>query len=329
MASERASPSIPEPLFREAALWLARLDDPTLDDRTRAAFHDWLARDDRHLAAYDQAERVWTGASANTPSGPRDDAAIEALVRGAKRGRGRKRAARTLAAGLCALMLAGGGEWVRRGGLDDLRSDYVTAPGARRIVELADGSVIRLNTDSALAVELEPRQRRVRLFRGEAFFEVAHDPARPFVVVTDHGETRVTGTAFNLRETGDETRVSLVEGRVRLSPLESPGNSVALAAGQEAEVRPDRVGMPRAFDAESATAWQRGQIVFFQTRLADVVEELNRYQRGRIMVLGERLRAQPVTGVFDSRDPDQAIANIEATLGVSALRLGGALTILR
>lgn len=317
-------PSQDDAAFEAASRWHARLREPDADAQTHEAFQEWLAADPRHFEAYEQAERLWA-AMGSGPAGRRDDAAIAVLIEGAVP---RRRAGRNILAGLLVGLCLLGAEWVRRGGLDDLRADHIAAVGEHRTIELADGSVIELNTDTALAVALEPGERRIRLFRGEAFFAVAPDAERPFVVTTAEGEVRVTGTRFNVRMRDDVTEVGLAEGSVSLTAAARPGASLRLAPGEEGVLTPTGLGPVRPFEADAATAWRRGQMVFFRAPLGELIDELNRYQRGRIVILSERVRALPVTGVFDTRDPASVIDMIEATLGITSLRLTSALIIL-
>ncbi|WP_018388465.1 FecR family protein [Ancylobacter sp. FA202] len=310
--------------FEAASRWHARLREPAANAQTHAAFQAWLADDPAHFEAYEQAERLWA-AMGGAAGGRRDEAAITALVESAAP---RRRLGRGLVAGLLLCLSLGGAEWVRRGGLDDLRADHIAAIGEHRTIQLDDGSVVELNTDTALAVDLKPGQRRVRLFRGEAFFQVASDPQRPFLVSTGEGEVRVTGTSFNVRLRDDVTEVGLVEGAVSLTAAADPDASLRLSPGEEGVLTSSGLGQVRPFPADTATAWRRGQMVFFRAPLGELIGELNRYQRGRILILSERVRALPVTGVFDTSDPASVIDMIEATLGVSSLRLTNALIVI-
>lgn len=323
----KAAPTaVSDAAFAEASLWHARLREPDIATQTLEAFQDWLAADPGHLDAYDQAERLWAVMGEERTGATRDDAAIEALVESV---RPRRRLARAVITGLLLCVVVGGAEWVRRGGIDDLRADYIAPVGAQRTVQLADGSSVQLNTDTAIAVDLAPARRSVRLFRGEAFFQVEHDPQRPFFVETGNGEVRVTGTSFNVRVRNGITEVGLVKGGVRLTAADRPDRTLNLAPGEEGEITAQGLSAPRSFDADRLTAWRRGQVVFFRTPLGEVIDELNRYQRGRILVLGEKLRALPVTGVFDARDPAAVIDIIATTLSVSSIRFTDALIVLR
>jgi transmembrane sensor len=313
----------PDALFEEATLWLARLREPGAAAGDRAAFDRWRAADPRHQAAYDQAARLWSALAAPAAELARQaPSAVTARPRPPRRFFARRR----LAAAAMAAMLALG-IWLGRGGFDDLRSDYVTSVGARQAVALGDGSELLLNTDTAIAVDLDAEARRVRLYRGEAYFRVAKDAARPFVIETPDGEIRVTGTAFNLRALDGRTVVSVVEGQVEVTA--PPAAPARLGPGQQIATTADGLQAATGFDATVVTAWQRGQVVFYRTPLGEVVDELNRYQRGRILVLSARARDLRVTGVFDAGRPAAAIEVIEATLPLEVVRLSDHLILLR
>lgn len=308
-----------ERIFAEAARWQIRLREPGEHD----GFLEWIAADPRHLAAYDRAQALWQAMAAPAqPGGPRDQAAIAALLAEARPRR------RPRAALLALALLAGLGLWQGRDAYDSLRADHLAWTGERRQVVLADGSRVELNSGAALAVDFSATERRVRLYRGEAFFEVAHDTALPFVVETPRGAVRVTGTRFNIDLTPDSDQVALLDGSVRLSARQG-GPEVTLAPGEEARLDGGGIGRPARFDADSRTAWRQGRMVFYRTPLAQVVAELARYRRGRILLLNDRLAALPVTGAFSTADTDAAIALIAETLGLSAHRLTGALTVIR
>ncbi len=223
------------------------------------------------------------------------------------------------------MLLVAGLAWLQQGGFDRLRSDAHTAVGQMRRVSLEDGSIVTLNTDTAASFHLDSNRREVKLLRGEAYFEVVHDPARPFVVDSPAGSARVLGTAFNVRIDRDQTRVSVVEGRVSVS---SAGKSAVLARGQSAWLRADGVESEANRDALAVKAWQRGQIVFYRTPLAEVAAELGRYRHGLVMVRGEALRRMPVSGAFEVADPDEALRLVRETLGVRSIGVGGWITVL-
>lgn len=325
---EKDGSDIPEAMFAEAARWFARLRETNADAKLHAAFERWKQHDARHPEAYEQAGRLWQvmnepakhAAAENTQE-------IAALIAAGRKGK--KHRAGQGAIGLLAILaIAFAIFWWHAGGLDNLQADYVTAPGEHARHVLADGTVIDLNTDTAVAVTIEPDRRAIRIFRGEAFVTVAHDDRRSMTVTTRDGHVMDVGTAFNVRVNDEQTVVSLVEGKVEVSALADLSRVTGLYPGQQIVVNTSGLGKIAPFDASAATAWRSGNMIFYQTRLDTVVRELNRYRRGRIVILSDRLRALPVTGIFSTRDPAEALHIIEATLGVSALNLTDALTVL-
>ncbi|WP_170293958.1 FecR family protein [Paracoccus limosus] len=306
-------------IFAEAARWHLRLREAEAD--AHDAFMRWIAADPRHLPAFDRAQALWQALA--PPAALPDPAAIAALLAEA-----RPRRARRAVLPLVLALLAGLGLWQGPDLWDSLRADHIAWTGQRRQVTLADGTRVDLNSGAALAVDFTPAERRVRLLRGEAFFQVAHDAAHPFVVEMPNGALRVTGTSFDIDLTPEGDRVALVEGSVRLLPGHG-GAGVTLAPGQQAELRDAGISPPGSFDADSRTAWRQGRMVFYRTPLSQVVAELARYRRGPILLLNDRVAELPVTGAFSTADPDAAIRLIAETLGLSTHHLAGALTVIR
>lgn len=319
---------VPDELFEEAARWLTRLREPDVSPRMRRQFQRWLSRDVRRARAYDQACRLWGALDkpAKQAAAEHDDVVAEPPK--TPIARSSKRAARKIACAVATAVCVVAWSWWYRGGLDDLRADYITAPGVHQQYVLKDGTMIDLNTDTAVAVDMKDGHRSVHIFRGEAYFTVTHNASAPFTVWTANGRVVDVGTAFNVRIKGSRTIVSLVEGNVGVSAGADASSNANLRPHEEVVVDGAHLGTPTTFDVSPTTAWRKGQMVFYQTSLRDVVAELNRYQGGRIVILGGRLRHLPVTGVFSTDDPTEAIHVIEATLGVSEFRLADALIIL-
>ncbi|PLR25648.1 hypothetical protein SGCZBJ_10505 [Caulobacter zeae] len=187
---------------------------------------------------------------------------------------------------------------------------------------LVDGSTVTLNTGSVLDVRYGPDGRRVRLVKGEAFFDVVHDPSRPFVVESRAGSARVLGTAFDVRLQGERAKVSVLRGAVRVHPANGGGMAV-LRAGQGAWLdgaAPEALALE---DPAAVDAWRQGRLVVYHRPLAEVVDEIGRYRRGKVFVRGQALAARPVSGVFDVARPDAAIDALAASLDLRTARLGG------
>lgn len=313
-------------LFEEAARWHIRLRDPDARPELHDTFLVWVRQDPRHLEAYDRAESLWRSmGNADTAETRRDENAIASLV---AEGRSRRRAARVAGIIGC-LLVAGLGLWQGPDAFDSLRADHIAWTGQRESLVLEDGTRIDLNSGTAIAVDFTDTERRVRMFRGEAFFDVAHDIAQPFVVEMPEGSLRVTGTRFNVDLTQDVADIALVEGAVTLVARNAPDMPTNLSAGHRASVRTGSVSAPQTFDIESRTAWRSGRMIFYRTPLSEVLAELGRYQRGGIVLMNDRAASLPVTGAFSTEDPAEVTDIIAETLGLSVHRVAGALTVVR
>ncbi|NQD53767.1 sigma-70 family RNA polymerase sigma factor [Pseudomonas sp. CM25] len=176
-----------------------------------------------------------------------------------------------------------------------LLADYHTGVGERRVITLADGTRVTLNSASALSVTYTDRERRVVLASGEALFETADD-ARPFVV--DSAGERVQGSAatFSVRRDG---RVVLAQGEAKVGEHE-----LAIAA-----------------DASVQMAWQRGKLIFNGKPLGQVLAELERYRHGHIVLSDRQLAAMEVSGVFDLDEPEALLRTLEQRYGLKVTYL--------
>lgn len=202
--------------------------------------------------------------------------------------------------------------------LRSLGHDASTGPGEQRTLTLEDGTRVTLNTDTVIDWAEGP-SRGATLVRGEAYFDVARDPDRPFTVLAGPSRVRVLGTHFSVRLEQDMAVVGVDEGRVAAEPRSNPGKSVILAAGMEGLV--DRDSAERqVLDEVAHAAWRRDQLVFFRTPLRKVARELNRYRRTPILIGDGALGDETVTGVFATDDTDKAVEIIQRTLGARVAR---------
>jgi len=198
---------------------------------------------------------------------------------------------------------------------------FATRHGEQQTHHLADGSVLHLNTDTAAIVRYSKTERWVMLASGQAGFEVAHEPKRPFQVFAGPAEVIDLGTRFDVRLQSDSTVVTVVEGRVAvgLSDLSAgrstssnqppPARLVELGPNQQVSVsRNEWPGTPTAVDAKRTTAWLHRQIAFNHEPLERVAAEINRYAPKPIEIMTPELRKLEITGVFSIDDTEEFLA---------------------
>jgi len=285
-----------DPVEHEAASWVARLASSDATDADRRAFETWRGADPAHAAAYAEMDALWRRLG-QLPD-PR-----------------RKGPPKTLA-GLAAIALIGAALAYQVGLLDRLRADLRSAVGTIEHATLPDGSRVDLNTDTAIAVRFTQGERGITLLRGEASFDVVPDRSRPFVVRGGGLSVRAVGTRFFLRADGADSPVGVAEGRVDVS---AQSGHVVVSAGEEVRLGGDALHVAAA-DVERATAWRDGRLIFSGKPLAAVLMELNRYRRGRIVLLDRGLGERRVTGAFDARNTDDALDVIATTMGIRIRR---------
>lgn len=283
-------------LADEAIERLVQLHSGSAGAAERMDFLRWRGQSAEHELAAREAEALW-GALPET--------------RSAQHYRQRaRRPRRLLALAVAACVAAIAVTIALPEPLAGLYSDYATRTGERRMLELADGSRVWLNSDSALSVDFSPQQRRLRLHSGEALFEVAKDAARPFIVEAKGGEVRAVGTRFDVDSRGPQVRVDVTEGVVQVNSAGS--EPVRLSAGERLSYREAAAPEPvQPLDLSSASAWQRGKLIFNQRPLGEVLDELERYVPGRIVLTDNALRQHKVSGVFDLKDPAALLKTLE------------------
>lgn len=332
--TEMSDPSVT--VNEEAAEWVVRLHS---DQRTRAddeAFRAWLERDEANRTAYADHAALWAGVGLLA-----DNAEARAILMPAHSRRRRpagvsRRTA--LFGGLGSAAAAAMAAVVAAPVLST--QSFRTEPGEQRRIALADGSSVLLNTDSVLRVKLERSERRLFLDRGQAFFKVAKDKARPFRVFVGSDEVRALGTAFDVRKVGDGARVTLEEGRVALyqaadrSRVPAQGARPALARskpdsvrpvalltpGQQAVLVPTAAPVVRAIDVRKTQAWRVGRLVLEDSSLAEAVAELNRYGAPRIVLADDQISQLRLSGVFHTGESAAFVESVTAAFPVRVAR---------
>jgi transmembrane sensor len=286
-----------------ASRWLAARDAGAATAEATAEFNRWLDEDIRHRVAYLRLESTWRRADRLEDLRPLDRAVDPDLL-------GTQRRFRPWPMALAATLLVGllAAVWVYQQHFSWQR--YETRIGGFSRIVLEDGSVIDLNTDSAVRVRLGSGQREIRLERGEGRFQVAHDQRRPFTVAAADAAVRAVGTAFSVRlHASDQVDVLVSEGKVAVATAsestDAPGTS-QLEAGEAAVVMPDRVSVSRVEPQLLARrlAWTSGRLEFRGESLREAVDEFNRYNRRQVRLADATLATLRVGGSFAATDPE-------------------------
>lgn len=299
-----------DPAYLEALEWFVLMKDEEVGDAERKAFEEWLATDPSHVAAYDRARALWDRFEIVKPE-------YDRLHRAGRIGR---RSA--LLGGLAMLVAAPAFYMLTRPGAF---ADYSTGPAERITVRLPDGSTVELGSYSAISLDFTPEQRRLVLHRGEAFFEVAAEPARPFVVQAGGGTNQALGTEFDVKIATDQVIVTVIEHSVKVQASQSP--PVVLEAGWQLSYGSTEMRSPVRADLTAILAWRQDRIIVEDVPLREVLTELERFRRGRIVLMDNAIGDIPVTAIFDTRHTDKALQVIAETLPVHVLNAYGYLTL--
>jgi transmembrane sensor len=307
-----------------ASEWLVALLDQPNDRDLRAAFGRWIAADSAHARDWQEIAQTYEALGDVAPlyrvhwsdraGEPRALPTVEDGRKASRRRIGVGFAGAALAACLTLFLLP------------DLMlhwaADYATGTAERQNVRLEDGSTIRLAPDSAVDIAYTDAERHVRLLSGQAFFEVAPNPQRPFRVAANTIETTVLGTAFEVRMADRATRIAVREGTVRVSHdgVVPPVNET-LTAGDWARLSWDGGSGRGSMLPENVASWLDGQLIVQDRPVAEVVAELRHYYAGIVLVQGDALAGRPLTGVYSLSDPVAAFRAIASAQGASFRQL--------
>lgn len=192
--------------------------------------------------------------------------------------------------------------------------------GERTVQLLPDGSSVRLNSNSALDIEMGAQQRLATLRQGEAMFQIQRDTQRPFVVSAGEATISVLGTSFNVRMRGELVELFVTEGTVSIGAPYA--ETVQIAAGTAAKISPD-LGIAITRDpalVQQKVAWTEGYLQFDDQPLSDVVEEFNRYRAGPIIIGNDRIANVLITGKFSIDESQDFIDALSHGFGIQVRR---------
>lgn len=292
-----------ESINEQAADWLIRLNEPDADERLAAEFDAWKRSDARHAAAAERLQGFIGQMSALRAQKASVHAALDAAFTNRKRRYRGKRAATALM--LLALLPA----WALwRSELPGyLLADLRTQPAQWLAHELPDHSRVTLSGNSALDLQYDSQQRRIRLLRGEVLVDVAHDSPRPFIVATEQGEVRALGTRFVVTRRDGATLVTMLESRVAATASGNP-QALEVNAGEQARITRNDVQLTTTVDTRSVEdAWRHHQLVVRDQPLTAVLDQLARQFPGHMQFDREALADLRVSAVLPLDDSDRAL----------------------
>jgi transmembrane sensor len=320
-----------DPIEREAYEWIARFAAGQMTSADVEAMKAWYRQSPAHAAAYAEVRRVWQAVGPAASAVTRQDVATPRIQGAVTEGRSvtsRRAAIRVAAGGFAA---AAAGYLVFRPPLglwpsySEFIADYRTEKGEQRRVTLADTVSLDLNTGTAISIQSQAADAaRIALVSGELAVSTGAMPSSLTVVAAD-GRIVTAKANFNLRCDGNNVGVSCLEGDLK---VEQAGLSLALTAGQQVRYGPDGIGAVKVIDPERVTAWQHGTLIFDAMPVTQVVEEVNRYRSGRIVLMNSEIGSHLLTARLRIAEADKIISQIVHIFGAKARALPGGIVIL-
>lgn len=312
MTPERNPAPTKTPLSR-AADWYARKRSGAMSLSEARELEIWLASDAAHRTAFAEIEQVWADGD-----DARADPDILAMREEALAERTSPRAMIAAAALLAVLGVGGWAAW--RFDLIDAKpaappeQEYATGIGQTATVTLSDGTMVTLDTNTRLRARETDGKRLAFLDHGRAFFRVAKNPERPFVVTASGKTVTAVGTAFDVRAESDHFEVTLMDGRVRVeAPAPTPTapdakRATDMTAGSRLIAEDAQRWRIVHVDLQKEAGWLRGELIFKHEKLADVIAELNRYSTKQIVLRDAKIADRPIIGSFKAGDIDEFVA---------------------
>ncbi|MGE8061061.1 FecR family protein [Pseudomonas sp. NPDC089547] len=297
----------------QALEWCVRLQDAGVTRAEQAAFTRWLEADPSHSVAWQRAQQVWR------VSGVAGNAHVAASS--AQRQRRPRRFSLGLASAAAVLLavsvlVLSPARW----------ADYRTEVAQVRSWTLDDGSVVQLAPQSALDVRYSAGERRLVLHKGEAWFKVAPNPTRPFVVEAAGGDVRALGTAFDVQVLEDGANVTVTEHSVRVSRA---GQQAEAGEGQALHYGAQGIGALRRVDPGQQLAWREQRLVFSDEPLTQVLQRLQPYSRAHLLLTDSSLAQLRVTAAVQAREVDAALQSLQVILPIRVTTVGPWLTLVR
>ena len=308
-----------------ASLWLEQRDFGEWDSASQEALNAWLEESWENRVAYWRLDAAWNRTERL--------AALRLHADDAQAEPKRRRPVLPMLMGLAAVFAivamlgAGAAHFLRAPG----EKVYATAVGGRETIKFADGTKIELNTNTVIRTRMTTAERTVWLDRGEAYFEVKHDPSHPFRVITGKNAVTDLGTKFSIRREHDHLEVALLSGRVRFGAASGASQSVLLAPGDTVTATSDSISVTKkAIEALSnALSWREGVLSFDNATLLEVAAEFNRYNAEKIVISGPAVESIRISGTFRTGNSEVFIATVQRVFQLHVKRDGENIVISR
>ncbi|MHC2144745.1 FecR family protein [Pseudomonas sp. 210_17 TE3656] len=300
-----------------AAHWCLRLQAEDCTTAERLAFEQWLAADPLHAQEYQAMLDIWQTADHL----PRSATPGNVINLPRRRQSAWRHYASAAAIALVALPV---GAWVgwEQGWLPN-HYQYLESGDAISHVVLSDGSQVELNLGSELRFTNYKDQRRVTLVKGEAFFKVRHDSQHPFIVHAAQGQTRVTGTQFNVWKYEDQVKVTLIEGSVLVSSDASDSDGgYRLGPGMQASYQAGdyEPRLSQTYAQDTSLAWRNGKLILDNLSLAQALPQINRYLEQPLLLADENTGSIRISGIYDTKQIKRLVSNLPKVLPVYLTR---------
>ncbi len=339
MMSKLAHFPSPRQIEAEACAWIAQLDGSTPSQEDLTAFREWINRSPQHQQEIKRLSALWSELNILTelavPLKKSPQPVSNPFLRRA-----------AVFAALALLVIGGAVFYFSPRALPDGGTSnalYSTSIGEQKPVTLADGSKVLLNTSSRIQVNYDAQRREVHLLAGEAYFQVAHNAERPFLVYAGDNIVRAVGTAFTVRLKKQDVEVVVTEGTVELSAVANGGGDALTESGVRSVTRLGDVhaGQRAAFNKEVESiqsvrppeikrelSWREGVLSFSGEPLEQVVEEVSRYTPVTFVISDPAIRDIHIGGYFKVGETDAMLEALETSFGVRVNRVNDRLVYL-
>jgi transmembrane sensor len=317
MSSESESRRESRRAAREATDWLIVLREEPNDRALARRFEDWRAASAANAAAWAEVSHVddVIGRTQAHAGARRATVTDLAMAHAAHRSRRWLKVGAVAAVAACLMLVFGPGLLLWLG------AAHTTSVAEVRAVPLDDGSMVRLAPQSAIDLAFDGGQRRVVLLKGQAFFEVKPDTARPFVVQSGDVFTTALGTSFDVRLTGEGTDVAVRSGTVRVTCSCARDMAERLTSGDRLHVEATGQTERTRVSPDEIVSWADGVIVARDRSVSDVIDEVRRSYRGAVVITDGRLARERVTGVYQLADPVTALKAVASAHGAAVTQI--------